>query len=214
MCNPLAIGAVMAVAGTAMQVRAQQQREREMNNFQRAESERQQEIQNKAKPLLAENREEYSRESIDSKMAAEATKRAAEYDAQAANAPQANEPLAGSQQSGNVVVLDAFRRALGDATERAGQIGQARAKLSSFGDAMQGAGLENQQRTDQLGMLGSFSAGSANVLPFELQQAATRQRGAATAGNILTSVGTSVIGGAGSGGAAGGGGWGALFGGR
>jgi len=208
MCNPLAIGAVLAIGGTAMQIRAQNQREEEMNKLQRRETERQDDIYKRAKPVLEENQAEYSRGNIESEMAAAATKRAAEYDAQNTNAPRANEALPGSTQTSNVVVLDAFRRALDDASARAGAAGQARAKLSSFGDALGGASRENQVRTDQLGMLGSFSTGSANVLPFELQHAATRQRGSATAGNIMTGVGTSMMGAAGNGNT-----WSSVFGG-
>jgi hypothetical protein len=234
MCNPLALGLALTAAGTAAQYKAQQDREREMNSLQRAETERQEEIQRKSRPLFDENLAEYRRDNIESEMAAAAANRAAEYDSQGASAPRANEALPGSQQTSNVVVMDAFRRALEDAAARAGQAGQARAQLASFGDAFLGAGLDNAQRTDQLGMLGSFSQGSANVLPFELQHAATRRRNSATIGNLLTGVGTAMAGGAGWGGggtaaattnsaaksgaasaknASGGANWGALFGG-
>lgn len=203
MCNPLAIGIALAGAGTAAQYKAQQDREREMNSLQRAETERQEEIQRKSRPLFDENLGEYRRDNIESEMAAAAASRAAEYDSQGASAPRANEALPGSQQTSNVVVMDAFRRALEGAAARAAQAGQARAQLASFGDAFLGAGLDNAQRTDQLGMLGSFSQGSANVLPLELQHAATRRRNSATIGNLLTGVGTAMMGG-GWGGAAGG----------
>jgi len=204
MCNPLAAGIALTAVGTAAQYRAQQDREREMSALQRAETERQEEIRRKSRPLFDENLASYDRGNIESEMAAAAAKRAAEYDAQGASAPRANEALPGSQQTSNVVVMDAFRRALEDAAARAVQAGQARAQLASFGDAFLGAGLDNAQRTDQLGMLGSFSQGSANVLPLELQHAATRRRNSATIGNLLTGVGTAVMGGAGWGGAAGG----------
>lgn len=197
MCNPLAAGIALTAVGTAAQYKAQRDREREMSALQRAETERQEEIQRKSRPLFDENLAEYRRDNIESEMAAAAANRAAEYDSQGASAPRANEALPGSQQTSNVVVMDAFRRALEGAAARAGQAGQARAQLASFGDAFLGAGLDNAQRTDQLGMLGSFSQGSANVLPIELQHAATRLRNSATAGNILTGVGTAMMGGAG-----------------
>ena len=203
MCNPIAAGIALTAVGTAAQYRAQQDREREMSALQRAETERQEEIRRKSRPLFDENLASYDRGNIESEMAAAAAKRAAEYDSQGAYAPRANEALPGSQQTSNAVVMDAFRRALEGAAARAGQAGQARAQLASFGDAFLGAGLDNAQRTDQLGMLGSFSQGSANVLPLELQHAATRRRNSATIGNLLTGVGTAMIGRAGWGGSAG-----------
>lgn len=194
MCEPTTIiGGAALLAGTALQYRAQQQRERDMKGLQRRESERQEDIHKQTKPLFDQNLEEYRRGNVESEMAAAATKRAAAYDAQGASAPRANATLPGSSQTTNSVVNDAFSRALESAQARASATGQARAKLSSFGDVMNTAALDNNKRTDQLGMLGSFSQGSASVLPLELQRAATRTRGAATAGNLLTTIGGAML---------------------
>lgn len=206
MCNPLAIGAVLATAvGTGLQVRAQRQREEDMNRAQRRETERQDSLYNESKTLLDQSREEYSRERVDADMATAAADRQSQYAAADRNAPRANEALPGSSPAGgNVVVLEAFRQAAADAAARAEQQGAARADLASFGDFMGDAAISTGRRSGDIGMLGSFSRGSANVLPLELNRIATRRRGAATAGNLLTSFGAAMMGGAGGGAAVGG----------
>jgi hypothetical protein len=204
MCNPLAIGAVLAVAGTGLQIRAQNQREADMNRAQRRETERQEKLYGESKLLLDQNREEYNRERVDADMATAAADRQAQYAAADRNAPRANESLPGSTPAagGNVVVLEAFRQAAADAATRAEQQGAARADLASFGDFMGDTAISTGRRSGDIGMIGSFSRGSANVLPLELNRAATRRRGSATAGNLLTSFGSAMMGGAGAGAAA------------
>lgn len=190
----------MAVVGTGLQVRAQNQREADMNRAQRRETERQDKLYGESKLLLDQNREEYNRERVDADMATAAADRQSQYAAADRNAPRANETLPGATPAGgNVVVLEAFRQAAEGAKQRAEQQGAARADLASFGDFMGDTAISTGRRSGDIGMLGSFSRGSANVLPLELNRAATRRRGAATAGNLLTAFGSAMMGGAGSG---------------
>lgn len=189
------------VAGTAAQYKAQSDREDDMRRINRAETERQDKIYAESKTLLDKNRDEYDRAKVDENMATAAAGRQEQYAAADRNAPRANEALPGTAPAagGNVVVLEAFRQAAEAAKARAEQQGAARADLASFGDFMGDAAIETGRRSGDIGMLGSFSRGSANVVPLELNRAATRRRGAATLGNLLTTVGGAVMGGAGAG---------------
>ena len=193
MCDPFSLAIAATAVGTGLQYRAQQQRESEMRGLQRVETERQDRLFNESKQLFDKNRGEYERPDVDAKMAEAASARQQQYAQADANAPRANEALPGST-GGNVVVLEAFRQAAEAAKQRAAQQGASRAELASFGDFMGDAAITTGRRSGDIGMLGSFSQGSANILPLELQSAATRQRGAATIGNLLVGLGTAGLG--------------------
>lgn len=199
MCDPLSIGIGMAVVGTGLQYKAQQDRNKDMRRLNRRETERQDSYYNASKKYLDENQATYERGKVDADMEAAAANRQSQYAAADRNAPRANEAPPGSKNGGNAVVMDSFRRALEGAQQKAAAQGAARAELASFGDFMGDAAIDNNRRTGYIGMNGSFSQGSANVLPLELNYAATRPRGAATIGNLLTALGGAAAGsGAGS----------------
>lgn len=198
MCDPTAIAITALIAGTGLQAKAQSDRNSDMRKLNRRETERQDKFYGESKKYLDDSQGTYDKTKVDANMADAAAARQAEYAAADRNAPRANDTLPGAT-SGNSVVADAFARALSGAQQEAGQQGAARAELSSFGDTMTDNAIKTGRNSGYIGMNGSFSQGSANVLPFELQHAATRQRGAATIGNILTAVGGAMLGGAGAG---------------
>jgi hypothetical protein len=202
MCNPLAFAAVLMAGGTALQYKANQDRKQEMKSLQRRETERQDKYYAEAQGNLAKNRDSYTRENVEQKMADAATERQAQYQKADAAAPRANEIAPGAQGT-NTVVNDAFSRALAGAQGEASQQGGLRAALASFGDALGENAIDNNRRTGEIGMVGSFSRGSANVLPLELQHAMTRERSAATIGGIMQAFGGAMLGGGAGLGAAG-----------
>lgn len=195
MCNPVSIAALAATAiGTGLQYKAQRDRDADMRRLNRSETERQDKFYAESKKYLDENQATYDRKNVDANMAAAAADRQSQYAAADRNAPRANTQLPGSATSGNSVVAEAFKQALGAAVADAAARGAARADLASFGDFMQDAAIETGRNSGRIGMMGSFSQGSANVLPLELNRAATRHRGAATVGNLLTALGGAMAG--------------------
>lgn len=197
MCEPMSIAALAALAvGTGLQMKANNERKSDMRKLNRRETERQEKYYGESKQYLDENQGLYDRDKADANMAAAAAGRQAEYAAADRAAPRANEQLPGST-GGNSVVADAFTRALAGANQQAGAQGAARANLASFSDFIQDAALKSGRNSNQIGMLGSFTQGSSNVLPLELQHAATKSRKSATYGNLLTALGSAMLGGAG-----------------
>lgn len=198
MCDPASLAITAMVVGTGLQAKAQSDRNSDMRKLNRRESERQDGYYKESKKYLDENQATYSKDNVDANMAQAAASRQAEYAAADRQAPRANEALPGAT-SGNSVVADAFARALQGAQQQANSQGAARAELASFGDTMGQNAIDTGRNSNYIGMNGSFAQGSANALLPELQHAATRTRGAATIGNLLTAVGGAMLGGAGAG---------------
>lgn len=202
MCNPVAIiGAIAAVAGGAMQYSAAKDREKDLKGLQRRETDRQNKLYNEAAVNLKKSQDSYQSGTFQEKMDMAAGEREAQYAKANAAAPRINDPLGGSTSSGNVNITDAFSRALTGGMDQATQQGALRAELASFGDQLGTTNRENNRRTGDIGMIGSFSRGSSNVLPIELQHAATKERSKATIGSVLQAVGMAMMGGAGGAGA-------------
>lgn len=195
MCEPMTIAALGALAvGAGMQYKAKKDRQADMRKVQRRETERQDKFYQEAATEQAQNRDSYSRENVEQKMADAAGEREAQYALAEAVAPRANEAPVGSQ-GGNQVIADAFSRALTDAKAQSDQQGTLRARLASFGDALGEKAIENNRRTGKIGMIGSLSQGSANVMPLELQHQATRERSMETIGGLLQAFGGAMLGG-------------------
>jgi hypothetical protein len=194
MCDPVTIGALALTAvGTYGQHRAQNEREADMRRLQLDETERLDAHYATSKQLLDRNQETYERDNVDTNMAQASADRQAQYAAADRAAPRAVDSLPGAK-SGNSVVADAFARALAGAQKQATQQGAARADLASFGDFMGDAAIDNNRRSLQIDQEGSFANDSANVLGLELQHVASRPRGWATAGNLMTALGSALAG--------------------
>lgn len=195
MCEPTTIAALGALAvGAGMQYKANKDRQQDMRKVQRRETERQDKFYEEAAGNLTKNRDTYTRENVEQKMADAAGERQAQYAMAEAVAPRANEAPVGAQ-GGNQVIADVFARALGDAKAQSDQQGVLRSQLASFGDTLGENAIENNRRTGEIGMVGSFSRGSANVMPLELNHEATKERKLATMGGILQAFGGAMLGG-------------------
>lgn len=199
MCEPTTIAAVAALAiGTGLKYKADNDRKQDMRKLQRRETERSEGLYKEAQNNVLKNRETYERENVEQKMADASGERQAQYAKTEAAAPRANEAPVGAT-GGNQVINDAFARALEGAKGEATQSGALRAELASFGDTMGANAMENNRRTGEIGMTGSFQQGNSRILPLELNHAMTRRRGADTWGSILQAFGGAMLGGAGAG---------------
>lgn len=194
MCNPRAAALALTAIGTGLRYKANMDRQADMRSLQRRETERQNNLQKESEQSLRDNQQSYEISNLQSTMDKAASERQAQYAAAEASAPRTFEAIPGQTGSTNSVVSDAFSRAMagaaGDATAR----GALNAQLASFGDALGLKAIENNRRTGNIGMIGSFMQGSANVLPLELQHAMTRTRGAEVLGSLFSGAGSSLAG--------------------
>lgn len=194
MCNPMAAALALTAIGTGLQYKANLDRQSDMRGLQRRETERQNNLQKESEQSLRDNQQSYEMSNLQSTMDKAAGERQAQYAAAEASAPRTFEAIPGQTGSINSVVSDAFSRAMAGASADADQRGALNAHLASFGDALGLKAIENNRRTGNIGMIGSFMQGSANVLPLELQHAMTRTRGAEVLGSLLSSAGGAMAG--------------------
>lgn len=201
MCDPISITTgLMMLGGTALQIRAQNQQRSDMRRLNREETAKTDAHYAESKKYLDQNQSTYDRGKVDADMAAAAAGRQAQYAAADRNSPRSNDQLPGANST-NAVVGDAFQRALAGAKGEAGKIGDARSQLASFGDFMTNAAINNQDRSNKIGMIGSFQNGDENAFELRLHNAATKPRGAATLGNLLVGLSGALGGMGGAGGA-------------
>lgn len=199
MCEPMTIAALGAMAvGAGLKYKADRDRQSDMRKLQRRETERNEGLHKEAMNNVLQNRESYERANLEQKMADASGERQAQYAKTEAAAPRANEVPVGAT-GGNQIINDAFARAMEGAKGEATQSGALRAELASFGDTMGANAMENNRRTGDIGMIGSFQQGNSRILPLELNHAATRRRGADTWGSILQAFGGAMLGGVGAG---------------
>lgn len=195
MCNPAAIGMVVMAVGAGLQYKANQDRKEDMQKLNRRETERQEGLQKEAEGSLRANQQSYEKSNLEDAMKAAAGEREAQYAAAEAAAPRTFDSVPGQSSTSNTVIQDAFSRAFNDADSQSAERGRLGAQLASFGDALGIKALENNRRTGDIGMIGSFARGSANVLPLELQHAMTKTRGSEVAGQLMMSIGGMMAGG-------------------
>lgn len=183
MCNPIAIG--LMVAGTAMQVNAQNRRQAAMKNASedaaQAESLRQQGLSKEREQQLNPAMTNATRESQDAAEAAAAAKRNAAY-AESTTLPgdpgtdEYQAPSASTDGQPKVVQEEAAKqRGLANADVRS--IGEARSRLQSYGDVGLGNQILQQNAGQKINMLGGFSRMSAALLPGEIQNAMAKHAG-------------------------------------
>lgn len=199
MCNPMAAALALTAIGTGLQYKANQDRQSDMRKLQRRETERQDKLQQESAQSLRDNQQSYQIDSVQEAMDKAAGEREAQYAAAEASAPRTFDVVPGQGGTTNAVVSDAFGRAFADAGADATRRGELSAQLASFGDALGLKAIENNRRTGNIGMIGSFMQGSANVLPLELQSAMSKTRGAEVLGSLFSSAGGALSGYAGGG---------------
>lgn len=203
MCNPAIIPYALAVVGAGLSYKDSKDKQQDMKRAQRRETDRQTTLNKESEGALRKNQDSYEREDLEAAMAAASGERQAQYAAAEASAPRTFEEAPGSAATSNQVIQGAFDRALGDARADAANRGRLGADLASFGDALGVKAIENNRRSGEIGMIGSFIRGGANVLPLELNSIATRQTGTGTAGSMLSAFGSAAMSGAGTSGAGG-----------
>jgi len=183
MCNPYAIAAM--VAGTAIQANAQSKRQAAMENAsedaQNAEMMRQQGLSKERQAALDPAMGNATRATQDAALADAAAKRQAAY-SESTTLPgdpgtaDYQAPSGGAQGQPKVVQEEASKqRDKANADVRS--MGEARARLQSYGDVGLGNQILNQNTGGQLNMLGGFSRMSSALLPGEIQNAMAKHAG-------------------------------------
>jgi len=203
MCNPLAIGAVLMAAGTAAQYQGNKRAEKAAVNVRRAEDSRQNMFKEQAEGGLRKNMDAASAEAIEGQQAASAKSRSEGYSNASMQAPQLAQMVSSGALGGNQVVQDSLAGALGRANANAAQLGEARSRLNSFGDAMFNTNVQLGRGREEIGTAGDFAKRSAEATGMELQAAAHRGDKLKMLGTLLTAVGGAAMGGAGAAGGAG-----------
>jgi hypothetical protein len=204
MCNPVAIG--LMVAGTALSVNAQNKRQTAMKNAaedaQQAELMRQQSLSKERQDSLQPTFDNATRQSQDAALAAAAEKRNSAYENattlpgdQGTDSYQAPSAAAAEGQPKVVQEEAAKQRSKADSEVRS--IGDARARLMSYGDVGLGNQILNQNATNNINMLGGFSRMSSALLPGEVQ-AAMNSKAGKYRGQELLGTALSMYGGAGA----------------
>lgn len=209
MCNPVAIG--LMVAGTALQMNAQRQRQKNMQNAaedaQQAEYMRQESLRKERESQLVDVNENATRESQDAQLDEATAKRNAAY-ADSTTLPgdagtDDYQPASAAATYGQPKIIQEEtdrQRSKADAEVRS--VGDARARLASYGDVGLGNQILGQNTANNLNMLGSFAKGSAALLPGEVQAAMNKHAGDRR-GQELLGTALSMYGGFGAPGAGG-----------
>lgn len=184
MCDPLTIAALVGtVASTGLNMAGANAAQDAQADARRAEMERQQAYDAEMNALNEAGTERYDdtgkkTKGRSAKLSEMFTDRAAEIPTALTGAPAATGGVItqGQKASSKAVSADLTRR------------GDARADLRSFSDVLGRMGDRTGRDTSQLNMLGGFKRGSANLLPYELEEAASAGEGYQLLGDILGGV--------------------------
>jgi hypothetical protein len=173
------------VAGTALQVNAQKRRQTAMENAaedaQNAEVLRQQSLSKEREEALNPALNNATRASQEAALAEAAAKREAAYEGDTTlpgdeGTADYQAPAESTMGQPKVVQEEtAKQRAKADADVRS--IGNARARLQSYGDVGLGNQILNQDASSKINMLGGFSRMSSSLLPGEVQAAMASKAG-------------------------------------
>lgn len=181
MCNPLAIG--LMVAGTALQANAQRKRQANMEdaaeNARALEAARQDKMREERESVLVDSQQGMGREAQDAALAEAQAKREAAYASE--NAPDSATPGAytgvATDSGTPKIVMDEVEKKRAEANADVRSVGDARARLGAYGDVNLGNRIANSNTGNTLGMLGGFARGSANLLSGEVQSAMNKHAG-------------------------------------
>lgn len=198
MCNPLLIGAALMVGGAAASNHGAKKAERAAINVRRAEDARQAQYQQQAEGGLRDNMEAVQRENIEDRQTQATASREDAYRAQGMAAPRAAQMASSGSMGGNRVVASSLADAMQRANERVAQLGNARARLNSFGDAMFDTNILLGRGREQIGQAANLAAHSLRPVDAELGAAQHKGSNARALGSLLSTVGGAVMGGAGA----------------
>lgn len=195
MCNPIAIG--LMVAGTAMQVNAQRQRQKAMENAaedaQNAEALRQGSLTKEREQALGPALENATRANQDAALEEAAAKRKAAYEGDTSmpgseGTADYQAPSAAAAEGQPTVVRQEADKQKAKADAEVRSIGDARARLASYGDVGLGNQILNRDSGNQINMLGGFARSSAALLPGEVQAAMNSKAGKGRTQEMLGSA--------------------------
>lgn len=208
MCNPVAIGLV--VAGTALQMNAQSRRQAAMkdaaSDARAMEAGRQDKLRGERESALLASQQGQGVDAQTESLDAAAAKREDAY-APAAAEGQTSYNAATDNGAPKIVREDAASKSA-KAQGEASAIGNARARLGSYSDVNLGNRIANTDYANQIGMLGGFARSSAALLPGEVADAMASKESTGqnqellgTALSMYGSAGAPGVGGAAAGGA-------------
>jgi hypothetical protein len=202
MCYPIAIALALTAAGSAAQAAGARRAAKAMAGARTAESIRQKGFQDQATQVNDQSLSKSGRASTDADMKAAGEARAADAAAATSEvrAPieATGQNLAGDQAGNQVMMTEGDAQAARN-LGYAGQQGAAKANLLSFNDVTFQNAINNMRSGQQLNTLSNFMRGSSNVLPIELEAASRRGDNLKTLGSLLSTAGSVVGMGAGSG---------------
>lgn len=189
MCNPAVVPYVIAAAGAVASYQGQKKSNQAVADAAAAERRRQKGYQQTAETAFNRSEQAFSPEEVDADIGASTQARTNEYNAQNLAAPRSAEQAASGSMGGNKTVQEANARTLGSALNQAGQIGDARAKMSGFADMLFNKELDNNRNRDGINMAINFARSSANTAGPEMQQAGQAGAGLASLGQLLAIAG-------------------------
>lgn len=200
MCNPVAIGLV--VAGTALSVNAQNRRQAAMEDAaakaRLLESTRQKGYEDQREAALTKNQDNMTLDSQEGQLADAAAAREAAYN-KATTLPEATYGQSGTASNSDqpTVVQSTAEKARAKADADVQKTGAARAKLRSFDDLNLNNAVANTNAGNQIGMWADFARQSAGLLPGEVQSAMASKSGKYRTQELLGTA-MSMYGGAGA----------------
>jgi hypothetical protein len=181
MCNPLAIG--LMVAGTALQVNAQRKRQANMEDAaedaRALEASRQDKMREERESVLVDSQQGMGLDAQNAALAEAQAKREAAYAPENVPNSSASGSYSGvATDSGTPkIVMEDVEKKRAQANTDVASVGDARARLGAYGDVTLGNRINNSNTGNTLGMLGGFARGSANLLPGEVQAAMAKHAG-------------------------------------
>lgn len=185
MCDPVSMVGAALTAGSMFANNAAQNRvAKARDSAMLAERERQRALDSEATALNDTSRGRYT--GFDGQREAKTSELTAFFNAQ--NQP-IEAPPAGEAASGDNIVVREARKQQNKAKAYGDQQGAALAQLRSFGDLLGGISRGQARDAAQVGTIGGFQRGSANVLPFELDAANRKGDSLGTLGGVLGGLG-------------------------
>lgn len=186
MCDPLTIaGAIASVGSTIANNNAANQAASARNATLAAERLRQGELDTQAQTLNARSQDRFQDAGVKTQAKQQAL---GDYFAAPQTAGAANE-AAGLPEVTNSVVTREMAKKSGGAQGFVGQQGQALAEMRAFGDFLGDTSRMQGRDASEVGQIGGFKRGSANIMPLELDAAAQQGAGARLFGDILGGIG-------------------------
>lgn len=185
MCDPITLAAIgLTAAGVGAKAYAQHQVDEARAGAMEIERIRQRQYDAESSALSKASQQNYDDFGGQEQ---QVSNELADYFTEASNtAPTPAMLPATNSQATNIAVQDATAVAKEDARKQS----LALADLRSFGDLFGSIGLQNARNASQIGTLAGFSAGSANVLPMELEAANGAGQFWNTVGDIASAAGS------------------------